>query len=206
MVQEQLVARGVQDARVLAVMSRTPRHEFVEPSLWAHAYGDHPLTIGLGQTISQPFIVATMLQVLALQAEDTVLEVGTGSGYVTALLSGLCRHVYSIERHAALAQQAEAQLRRLGYDNVTLRVGDGSLGWERHAPYDAILVSAAAASVPEPLFRQLREGGRLMIPVGSSEVQDLQLLRKHHGTRVVQVLDACRFVPLVTETPLKASS
>jgi protein-L-isoaspartate(D-aspartate) O-methyltransferase len=206
MVKEQLAARGIRDSRVLDAMLRVPRHEFIEPALRSYAYGDHPLKIAFDQTISQPFIVAYMLQWLALHREDTVLEVGAGSGYVTALLSGLCRHVYSVERHAPLVRQAEDRLAFLGVSNVTILVGDGSQGWEAHAPYDGILVSAAALSVPEPLFQQLREGGRLVIPVGLAEEQYLQIIRKREGARSVQQLDACRFVPLVEDGPFRASS
>ena len=178
MVRTQLAERGLRDPRVLDAMRIVPRHEFVPEGLRADAYEDHPLPIGEGQTISQPYIVAAMLEHLSLRPTDRVLEVGTGSGYVTALLSVLCAEVFSVERHAPLAAAAEATLRRLGYSNVSLKVADGSLGWSEHAPFDAILVSAAAAEVPVPLFEQLREGGRMMIPVGSPESQELQLIRK----------------------------
>ncbi len=193
----QLAERGIRDMRVLDAMRTVPRHEFVPEALRQDAYEDHPLPIGEGQTISQPYIVAAMLEHLALQASDRVLEVGTGSGYVTALLSVLCSEVFSVERHALLAVSADATLRRLGYTNVRVKVGDGSEGWSEYAPFDAILVSAATAEVPAPLFAQLNDGGRMIIPVGSPISQELQLIRKINGQPEVTVLDGCRFVPLV---------
>jgi protein-L-isoaspartate(D-aspartate) O-methyltransferase len=197
MVRTQLAERGVRDVRVLDAMRNVPRHEFVPESLRQEAYEDHPLPIGEGQTISQPYIVAAMLEHLALQATDRVLEVGTGSGYVTALLSLLCAEVYSVERHAQLASLAESTLHRLGYHNVKIRVGDGSLGWLEYAPFDAILVSAATSEIPPPLFAQLREGGRMVVPVGPASSQELQLIRRIGGEPEVRVLEGCRFVPLV---------
>ena len=197
MVRSQLADRGICDLRVLDAMRDVPRHEFVAESWREDAYDDHPLPIGADQTISQPYIVALMLQHLALQPADRILEVGTGSGYVTALLSELCAEVYSVERHADLAFSAERRLARLGYPNVKIRVGDGSRGWPEHAPYDAILVSAAASEVPPPLFDQLREGGRMMVPVGPAFSQELQLIRKVGGKAETQSLEGCRFVPLV---------
>ncbi len=201
MVREQLAGRGIRDARVLAAMSTVPRHEFVPESLQQDAYEDHPLPIGEGQTISQPYIVAAMLEHLLLRPPDRVLEVGTGSGYVTALLSELCSEVFSVERHASLAASAEATLARLGFRNVTIKVGDGSMGSGEHAPFDAILVSAATAEVPPALFAQLKEGGRLIIPVGSPTSQELQLIRKISGKPEVRLLEGCRFVPLVGGNP-----
>lgn len=197
MVRTQLADRGIRDVRVLDAMRDVPRHEFVTESLQQDAYDDHPLPIGSDQTISQPYIVALMLQHLALQPADRILEVGTGSGYVTALLSKLCAAVYSVERHAELAFSAERRLARLGYPNVKIRVGDGSRGWPEYAPYDAILVSAAASEVPPLLFDQLREGGRMMVPVGPAFSQELQLIRKVGGQAETQSLEGCRFVPLV---------
>jgi len=197
MVRDQLAGRGIRDARVLAAMGSVPRHEFVLESLRQDAYEDHPLPIGEGQTISQPYIVAAMLEHLALQPTDRVLEVGTGSGYVTALLSALCTEVFSVERHASLAASATALLDRFGYRNVRVKVGDGSLGWLENAPFDAVLVSAATAEVPTSLFEQLKEGGRMIIPVGSPTSQDLQLIRKVNSEPEVQQLEGCRFVPLV---------
>jgi len=200
MVRTQLAERGIQDPRVLDAMRKVPRHEFVPEPYRLDAYGDHPLPIGEGQTISQPYIVAAMLEYLALEATDRVLEIGTGSGYVTALLSLLSAEVYSVERHAALAATAEDTLRRLEYRNVTIRVGDGIQGWIEFAPFDAILVSAATAEMPPRLFAQLREGGRMMVPVGPSSSQELQLIFKVGGEPEVKILEGCRFVPLVEGT------
>jgi protein-L-isoaspartate(D-aspartate) O-methyltransferase len=201
MVRVQLAGRGIRDRRVLDAMRNVPRHEFVPETFRQDAYGDHPLPIGEEQTISQPYIVAVMLAHLALQAGDhdgdRVLEVGTGSGYVTALLSLLSAEVYSVERHAQLAGLAESTLHRLGYRNVKIKVGDGRLGWVEYAPFDAILVSAATAEMPPALFDQLREGGRMMLPVGPSSSQELQLILKVRGRAEVTVLEGCRFVPLV---------
>jgi protein-L-isoaspartate(D-aspartate) O-methyltransferase len=197
MVTLQLRDRGIRDERVLQAMARVPRHEFVPPDRVADAYGDHPLPIGEGQTISQPYIVAAMLEALALRAEEVVLEVGAGSGYQTAVLCELCRHVYGIERYASLCEKAQATLTRLGYGNFTLRVGDGSAGWPDAAPFDGIVVAAAAPRVPVALFEQLREGGRLILPVGSQFSQELVLVRKQGGLAMTTHLDGCRFVPLV---------
>ncbi len=197
MVRTQLAERGIRDVRVLDAMRKVPRHEFVPETLRQEAYEDHPLPIGEGQTISQPYIVAAMLQHLALQVTDRALDVGTGSGYVTALLSLLCAEVYSVERHAQLAALAESTLHRLGYRNVKIRVGDGSQGWPEYAPFDAILVSAATPEMPPALFAQLREGGRMVVPVGPASSQELQLIRKVNGQPEVEILEGCRFVPLV---------
>ena len=197
MVESQLRARGIRDERVLAAMSRVPRQEFVPAEFRDQVYEDHPIPIGEGQTVSQPYIVAIMLQALALDPSDTVLEVGTGSGYQTALLTELTRQVYSVERHASLARMAEATLGRLGYNNVQVLLGDGSNGLPEHAPFDAIVVSAAAPQIPPPLFEQLREGGRMVIPVGPAKAQELQLVSKQAGLPVVASLEGCRFVPLI---------
>jgi protein-L-isoaspartate(D-aspartate) O-methyltransferase len=200
MVRTQLAERGIREARVLDAMSRVPRHEFVPETLRQEAYEDHPLPIGEGQTISQPYIVAAMLEHLALQTIDRVLEIGTGSGYVTALLSLLCAEVYSVERHAQLAALAESTLLRLGYRNMKIGVGDGSQGWPEYAPFDAILVSAATPEMPPALFAQLREGGRMVVPIGPASSQELQLIRKIGAEPEVRVLEGCRFVPLVEGT------
>ncbi len=181
-----LAASGTQ--RVLAAMSHVPRHEFVSPEHRDQVYEDHPIPIGEGQTLSQPYIVAVTLEALALDPEDAVLEIGTGSGYQTALLSELTRRVYSVERHASLARAAEATLARLGCVNIDVVVADGSRGIPEHAPFDAIVVSAAAPQIPPPLFAQLREGGRMVIPVGPAHAQELQLVRKHAGQPVVSNL------------------
>lgn len=197
MVRVQLEGRGIRDLRVLDAMRQVPRHEFVAEQFQLNAYEDHPVPIGEGQTISQPYIVAAMLEHLALRSGDRVLEVGTGSGYVTALLSVLCAEVYSIERHVRLASAAEKTLRRLGYKNIKIKVGDGSQGWFEYAPFDAVVVSAATAEIPPELFLQLREGGRMILPVGPSSSQELQLISKIGGQLEVEVLEGCRFVPLV---------
>jgi len=197
MVRTQLAERGIHDLRVLDAMQNVPRHEFVPDTFRPDAYEDYPLPIGEGQTISQPYIVAAMLEHLALQAPERVLEVGTGSGYVTALLSLLSAEVYSVERHAQLAASAESTLHRLEYRNVKIRVGDGSQGWVEYAPFDAILVSAATAEMPPTLFAQLREGGRMMAPIGPPSSQELQLICKVSGRPEVTILEGCRFVPLV---------
>jgi protein-L-isoaspartate(D-aspartate) O-methyltransferase len=197
MVESQLRGRGIRDERVLAAMFRVPRHEFVSEEHRDQVYEDHPIPIGEGQTISQPYIVAIMLEALALTPSDIVLEIGTGSGYQTALLSELTRQVYSVERHEALARAARATLARLGFNNVEVFVGDGSRGLPDRAPFDAIVVSAAAPQIPPPLFEQLREGGRMVIPVGPAHAQELQLVRKHEGRPVVTSMEGCRFVPLI---------
>ena len=197
MVELQLRNRGIRDARVLAAMERVPRHEFLAPELQREAYEDCPLPIGHGQTVSQPYIVAAMLEVLELQPADRVLEVGTGSGYQTALLAELAGKVYSIERHAPLAERAEKALTRLGYSGVQVVVGDGTEGWPGAAPFDAILVSAAAPKLPPPLLEQLAEGGRMIVPVGRAGWQELELVRKEQGQPRISRLDACRFVPLI---------
>ena len=204
MIDTQLLQRGIRDERVLTAMARVPRHEFVANSYRAQAYDDNPLPIGEGQTISQPYIVALMLEMLEVSEEDIVLEIGTGSGYQTALLAQLCRHVYSIERHATLAAKAQAALAKLGYTNVTIEVGDGSKGLSAHAPFDGIVVSAAAPDLPPALFEQLKEGGRLVVPVGPTEAQFLQLVTKKEGKPVLSEQIPCRFVPLIGEQGYRA--
>ncbi len=197
MVEAQLRDRGIRDERVLDAMLRIPRHEFVAEEYKSQAYEDHPIPIGESQTISQPFIVAASLQALNLQGTESVLEVGTGSGYQTALLATLARMVYSIERHATLAASSEAALNRLAISNVKIVVADGSYGLAEFAPYDGILVSAAAPAIPCNLFEQLAEGGRMVIPVGPQHSQELQLVRKRAGMQVTEVIEGCRFVPLI---------
>jgi protein-L-isoaspartate(D-aspartate) O-methyltransferase len=197
MVREQITERGIRDEGVLEAMRRVMRHEFVPESFRQHSYEDHPLPIGEGQTISQPYIVATMLEHLAIQSGERVLEIGTGSGYVTALLAQLASGVFSVERHESLAILAESTLLRLGFRNVKIRVGDGREGWKEYGPFDAILVSAATAEMPPELFAQLREGGRMILPVGPASSQELQLIRKVSGCRDIRILEGCRFVPLV---------
>lgn len=198
MVDSQLRERGIGHERVLDAMLRMPRHEFAPERYRDQAYEDHPLPIGEGQTISQPYIVARMLESLALKPTDRVLEVGTGSGYVTALLADLAAEVLSVERHAALADAARELLGRMGYTNVRVVVGDGSLGFTEAAPYDAIIVSAAAAGVPRALLEQLAESGRMIIPVGPADSQQLQLIRMENGQPRTALRELCRFVPLVS--------
>jgi len=197
MVDSQLRARGISDPRVLDAMARVPRHEFVPEPYRSQAYEDHPLPIGDDQTISQPYVVALMLESLQLSPEDKVLEVGTGSGYVTALLAELAAHVFSIERHPALANRAQEVLAALNYKNVQVFTGDGTLGLPAKAPFDAILVSAAAPELPPALLAQLRDHGRMIIPVGSSDSQQLQFVRIVNGRPVISLRELVRFVPLI---------
>jgi len=199
MVEKQLRLRGIADERVLSAMSRVPRHLFAPESYRAQAYEDHPLPIAEGQTISQPYIVALMLEALALSPSEKVLEIGTGSGYVAALLAEMVAQVVSIERHVLLADSARLLLAELGYGNVRVVVGDGSRGFAESAPYDAILVSAAAPELPRELVDQLGEGGRMIIPVGSGEAQQLQFIYKENGEIRTRLRELCRFVPLVSE-------
>ncbi|HIE52022.1 MAG TPA: protein-L-isoaspartate(D-aspartate) O-methyltransferase, partial [Armatimonadetes bacterium] len=173
MVERQIRARGVRDPRVLEAMRQVPRHKFVLPSLQAQAYQDTPLPIGLDQTISQPYMVALMTELLELKGPEKVLEVGTGSGYQAAILAELAEQVYTIERIPELAAAARQRLQELGYHNVTVRVGDGTLGWPEEAPFEAIIVTAGGQTVPPALKEQLAEGGRLVIPVGGYRMQDL---------------------------------
>jgi protein-L-isoaspartate(D-aspartate) O-methyltransferase len=196
MVDHQIARRGIRDERVLAAMRKVERHRFVSESQRAAAYGDHPLPVGEGQTISQPYIVALMTEALRLEGGESVLEVGTGSGYQTAILAELAGEVYSVEIVPPLAARARAILNELGYQNIHIRVGDGSEGWTEHAPYRAIVVTAAPPQVPNALIEQLQEGGRLVIPVGVQS-QELEVhTRRAEGVRVER-LAAVRFVPLV---------
>ena len=197
MVASQLRARGIRDERVLDAMLRIPRHLFVSPQLRSAAYEDRPLPIGEGQTISQPFIVAVSLQALQLTPDNSVLEIGTGSGYQTALLSLLSKQVYSVEVRPELAAQAAAVLSQLQLDNVHIKVGDGSEGWPEKSPFDAIVVSAATPSIPQPLIEQLANSGRLVLPVGPPESQRLELVRKNQSSISTEYIEGCRFVPLI---------
>jgi protein-L-isoaspartate(D-aspartate) O-methyltransferase len=200
MVAEQLLPHGVTDQRVLKVMSEIPREEFVLPKLRRHAYEDRALAIECGQTISQPLVVALMTQAVAPKPEEVALEVGAGSGYQAAVLSRLCRKVITVEREPALAEHAAATLSRLGFTNVEVAVGDGSRGWPVEAPYQIILVAAAAPGVPPALIEQLAEGGRMVIPVAvsPSEPQDLRLYKKEDGEVTYRSLFPVLFVPLLT--------
>ncbi len=198
MVGQQLVApgRGITNTRVLAVMGKVPRHEFVPAPVRAQAYGDYPLPIGYDQTISQPFIVAFMTEKLDPKPTDKVLEIGTGSGYQAAVLSGLVSNVYTIEIVEPLARRAEADLKRLGYTNVLVRAGDGYKGWPEAAPFDAVIVTCAPDHVPQPLVDQLKEDGRMIIPVGPAGDQELCVLRKRGDKVEKRAVLPVRFVPM----------
>jgi len=197
MVENQLIARGINDARVIRAFLKVPRHLFVPEGELEEAYDDHPLPIGDGQTISQPYMVALMTQCLELKGDERVLEVGTGSGYQTAILAELAREVYTIERIEGLAKRAKDVLTGLGYENIHYRVGDGTEGWEEFAPYDAIIVTAAAPKVPPPLIEQLAEGGRLVAPIGRRFGQELVRVRKEKGRLREEDICGCVFVPLI---------
>ena len=197
MVQRQLRSRGIRDQRVLDAMRRIPREAFLPESIAPEAYLDCALPIDCQQTISQPIIVAMMTEALALTGSEKVLEIGTGSGYQTAILAELAGEVYSIERHTELTRQADCRIKQLGYRNVWLRTGDGSLGWPEEAPFDRIIVTAAAAECPPALWEQLREGGILVGPFGSASEQTLYEMHKIGGKPRSKVLTGCRFVPLV---------
>jgi len=197
MVEEQLAARGITDPRVLAAMRRVPRHAFVDPALQEKAHRDHPLPIGEGQTISQPFIVGKMTELLALTGREKVLEIGTGCGYQAAVLAELAARVCTVERLPKLAARARETIERLGYTNVWVRTANGTLGWPDEAPFDRILVAAGGPSVPPPLFEQLAEGGRLVMPVGDAASQVLQVVEKVNGQMRVTENSGCVFVKLV---------
>jgi protein-L-isoaspartate(D-aspartate) O-methyltransferase len=197
MVERDLLRRGIKDSKVLAAMGAVPRHLFVPDKLRESAYEDRPLAIGSGQTISQPYIVAAMTELLTLKSSDRVLEIGTGSGYQTAVLAELAKAVYSIEIVPSLHDRAGRVLSALGYKNIETKLGDGFFGWEERAPFDAILVTAAAAKIPEPLWRQLGEGGRLVMPLGADRrAQKLIRVRKSAGRRVIEEFSDVLFVPL----------
>jgi len=195
MVAEQIAARGVKDPLTLAAMRKVPRHLFVPEESRGQAYDDHPLPIGQGQTISQPYIVAFMTEALGLRGGETVLEVGTGSGYQAAVLSEIAARVYTIEIVEALAEESRRRLRALGYTNVEVRAGDGYLGWPEKAPFDAIVVTAAAPRVPETLKQQLKEGGRLIVPVGDESQELVVVVRRGSRYEERRVLPV-RFVPM----------
>ena len=197
MIEEQLVPRGISDPRVLEAMRQVPRHLFVEDAMQAHAYGDFPLPIGSGQTISQPYIVALMTEALQLKGTERVLEIGTGSGYQAAILSRLCLRVYTIERIDALVGRARKVFDRLRYHNIVSRIDDGTEGWAAEAPFDGILVTAGGPRIPDPLLAQLADPGRLVIPVGDQGVQDLQLVEKRDGGLTVRTIEQVRFVDLI---------
>ena len=197
MVEDQLVSRGIKDPRVLKVFRETPRHAFVSVDLQPQAYNDYPLPLEHGQTISQPYMVALMTECLHLKGDEKILEVGTGSGYQAAILSKLARRVYSIERDTLLARKARELLTRLKIENVVVKVGDGTLGWREFASYDGILVTAGSPLVPDPLQKQLRDGGRLVVPVGSSAFQNLMCIQKKGTQFKTDEICGCTFVPLI---------
>jgi len=197
MVETQLVPRGITDEAVLEAMREVPRHLFVAPGMESRAYGDHALPIGEGQTISQPFMVALMTQVLELTGSERVLEIGTGSGYQTAILSRLAEQVFSIERVESLTARARAVLEDLGAANVAIRIGDGTIGWTEFEPYDRIIVTAGAPEVPPSLAEQLADPGIMVVPVGSQGLQQLRVIVKSQGEVSVRDAGGCVFVPLV---------
>jgi protein-L-isoaspartate(D-aspartate) O-methyltransferase len=200
MVESQLRQRGIRDERLLAAMSTVPRHEFVSQQNWNEAYADHPIPIAEKQTTSQPYMIAAMIQAAEIKPEDRVLEIGAGSGYQTAVLAELASQVFAVERYASLAETAQKTLERLGYRNAKIVTGDGSLGIPEVAPFNVIIVSAAAPRVPPALVEQLAVGGRLIVPVGESEQQVVQLLQKNaDGSTSIRTLEGCRFVPLIGE-------
>jgi protein-L-isoaspartate(D-aspartate) O-methyltransferase len=200
MVESQLRQRGIRDERLLAAMSKVPRHEFVSRQNWNEAYADHPIPIAEKQTTSQPYMIAAMVQAAQIKPEDRVLEIGAGSGYQTAVLAELASQVFAVERYASLTETAQKTLERLGYRNAKIVTGDGSLGLAEAAPFDAIIVSAAAPSIPQALLDQLAVGGRLLVPVGEADQQVVQLVQRNaDGGTSVRTLEGCRFVPLIGE-------
>jgi protein-L-isoaspartate(D-aspartate) O-methyltransferase len=196
MVEEQLVSRGIHDPRVLRAMAKVPRHLFLQNELWDRAYEDHPLPIGADQTISQPYMVALMVEALELKGTEKILEVGTGSGYAAAVLGELSAEIFTIEVIKELAWKARTLLSGLGYGNVSVLGGDGTLGWEEDAPYDAIIISAAAPCIPRPLLEQLKPHGRLLFPMGEKELQTLVRIRKDTAGIREEYLGECLFVQL----------
>jgi protein-L-isoaspartate(D-aspartate) O-methyltransferase len=201
MVEHDLKERGITDKRVLNAMADIPRHLFVEENLRKKAYDDHPLPIGEGQTISQPYVVALMTEALNLSSSDRVLEIGTGSGYQAAVLAEIARNVYTIEIRETLAERASERLKGLGYKNIEVKYGDGYFGWKEHEPFDAIIITAAANHIPPPLIKQLKDGGRLIVPLGPTVYfQTLTLVEKLNGDLKVKQMGSVRFVPMIGET------
>jgi len=199
MVTQQIMRRGVVTPRVIEAFGKVPRHLFVPEQFQSHSYNDHPLPIGEGQTISQPYMVALMTDLLNLSGEEKVLEIGTGSGYQAAILAELGKEVYTVERHKLLAERAERLLGELNYQNVKVLVGDGTKGWKEFSPYQRIIVTASAPDVPQPLFEQLDEMGKLVIPIGGRWSQDLALIEKRKGKMIRKSICGCVFVPLIGE-------
>jgi protein-L-isoaspartate(D-aspartate) O-methyltransferase len=197
MVEEQIISRGIKNAKLISAMKKIPRHLFVEEALQSQAYSDHPLPIGEKQTISQPYMVALMTEAMLLTGKEKVLEIGTGSGYQTAILAELSEKVFSIERIRSLAIRARKLLYELGYFNVEIKIFDGTFGWMEEGPFDAILVTAGSPDIPQPLIDQLEIGGRLVIPVGDAFVQDLfRVIKNEEGVKK-EDLGGCRFVKLI---------
>lgn len=197
MVENQIKARGIKNPRVLRAMMKVPRHLFVPEELQKYAYEDHPLSIGEGQTISQPYMVALMTELLEPTEEDRILEIGTGSGYQTAILAELAKEVYTIERIGSLMERAQKTLSSLGYKNIFFKLGDGTLGWQEHAPYNGIIVTAGAPAPPQPLIDQLAEGGRLVIPCGDEYSQTLWRITRAGNELIKEDFGGCRFVKLI---------
>jgi protein-L-isoaspartate(D-aspartate) O-methyltransferase len=197
MVEDQLIRRGIHDPKTLEAMRQVPRHLFVEDALQNQAYADFPLPIGRGQTISQPFIVALMTQALGLQGHESILEIGTGSGYQAAILSLICEKVYTVERIDTLLVNARSIFDKLHYLNILTKLDDGTNGWPEYAPYDVIIVTAGGPKLPEPLLDQLADPGRLVIPVGDRGVQNLQLITKKDGSITEKTIEYVRFVNLI---------
>jgi protein-L-isoaspartate(D-aspartate) O-methyltransferase len=197
MVEKQLIPRGINNTKVLQALGSVPRHNFVPEKYLDDAYGDFPLPIGAGQTISQPYMVALMTQCLELLGTETVLEIGTGSGYQTAILAEIASQVYSIERISSLATAAQARLKDLDYQNIQIKIGDGTMGWPKFAPYDGIIISAAAPVIPKPLIKQLKTGGKLIIPLGRGFNQALTVVNKNKNDKIeLREICGCVFVPL----------
>ena len=197
MVKKQIVDRGVKDKKVIGAMLKVPRHKFVDNAMIHQAYYDNPLPIGFDQTISQPYIVALMTEALLLSGNEKVLEIGTGSGYQAAILAEICEKVFSIERNPNLAQRSRKILDKLGYNNIAIRVGDGTLGWKEYAPFDRIIITAAAPKFPETLFGQLKNGGVLVIPEGDRHSQVLKRYIKTEDEYQIEEMGLCAFVPLI---------
>jgi len=197
MVDEQIIGRGIKDQGVIEAMLVVPRHKFVSENLRTQAYNDYPLPIGAGQTISQPYMVALMTELLQLSGKEKVLEIGTGSGYQTAILAELSSQVFTIERIAELSQAARQRIEKLGYKNVVFRVGDGTIGWPEFAPFDRILITAGAPDIPKSLFSQLSDGGVMVVPIGDRNFQILNVVKNVGGRPEVEQSIECTFVPLV---------
>ena len=197
MVNEQIIAREITDERVIDAILKIPRHEFVDPAFCNESYNDYPLPIDCDQTISQPYMVALMTQILELTGQEKVLEIGTGSGYQTAILSELSRYVYSVERFEKLADSAKKIIEKLNYTNISIKVGDGTKGWVDFSPFDCIIITASSPKIPGPLIDQLKDNGRMIIPIGESFSQELILIRKKGDEIITKSICGCVFVPLV---------